>query len=135
MATCLMTGGISLRFWGNYQIHRDWRIGGVMRYRSGRPLNRFGAHTHPDGELDYGQTYYIQTAGADTREIPTMMSFCSLRVAEPGILPASATLDLNVVYSTQVGNADVEFRLDVFNVLDSQNPTEYFEDAEDGSPR
>ncbi|WP_317931200.1 TonB-dependent receptor [Halioxenophilus sp. WMMB6] len=114
-----------LKLWGTYQVMEDLRVGSVLTVRSGRPINKFGVG-HPDGDPDYGQTYY--TYNNDTGEYEFNPRGTN------GRTPTVTTIDLNVVYSTRFYESDVEVRLDVLNLLDADKVTEVYEDAEDGSP-
>lgn len=124
-----------IKVWGNVQLAPNLRMGMVGRYQSGRPLNQFGEHSHPSGSVEYGQTYYVrgdQIAGADTADDDTddVYEWIFTPRGAAGRTPDTINLDVNLVYNMTFGEADVEVRLDIFNLLNSVNATEIFEGAE-----
>jgi len=113
-----------LKIWGNYQAMENLRLGALFRYTSGRPRNKFGFHGHPDGDTDYGQTYYTLENG----------EYVFNPRGSQGRTSAVSSLDFNAVYNMTVAGGDLELRVDVFNVFNQDAETQVFEDAEDGAP-
>ncbi|GLS28102.1 TonB-dependent receptor [Marinibactrum halimedae] len=114
-----------LKVWGNYQWFETLRLGGVFTFQSGRPINRFGLG-HPDEDPSYGQTFYsFNNETGEYRFHPR---------GSQGRTPSITNIDFNMVYSTNLWGGDLELRLDIFNILDSEKPVQIYENSETGSP-
>lgn len=102
----------ALKAYGFYQINPEWRVGGNLYVSSGTPkvcLGQYGpGETDPVG---YGSAYH----------------WCGGQPSPPGSLgnmPWIRTLDLNVNYNPAWMKHDWNFNLAVFNVFNSQTPTQ-----------
>ena len=114
----------TFKIFGNYQATENVVLGLNMSLQSGRPINAFGVG-HPNGVPDYGDTFYLQDENGEYHKVPRGVMGRTSWVAK---------IDASLIYSTQVGDADLELRADVFNILDAHAETEVFEFAEDGTP-
>ncbi|BDX08503.1 TonB-dependent receptor [Planctobacterium marinum] len=109
---------------GSYAVTEDLVVGLTARYQSGRPRNATGYFpANEDSSFeDVIATYY----GA--------LSF--YRNGEPsprgswGNLPSTFSLDASAIYTTEIFDAEVSFRADVFNLFNSVNPVTVWERAE-----
>ncbi|MFC7300845.1 TonB-dependent receptor [Cognatiluteimonas weifangensis] len=128
----------SLKLFGSYDITDQWTVGANLLVQSGRPLNCFGVldrdptagyNPHP-----YGSSFMrCGTTGAGAIDDATVQRFPR---GTKGRLPWTSQLDLNVVYQPNWAEG-LQFKVDVFNVLNSQKVTSVIETAEDaasGSP-
>lgn len=109
--------------WGAYQLTENFRFGAVTTFATGRPINKLGVG-HPEG-VPYGATYYTYNPESDV--------FTFNPRGSAGKTSSIFKIDLNAVYTLALGASDIEFRLDVFNLLNSDNATEVFENAESGA--
>jgi len=100
-----------LRLRGAYAVTENLVVAANLRIESGRPKTIFGVD-HPDGRPSYGATYYIADGDGN---------FSRNTRGSDGETPWIATLDLNASYTMQIGDADVNFKMDIFNALDSHS--------------
>jgi len=98
-----------LRLRGAYAVTEDLTIAANLRLESGRPKNILGVD-HPGGRPAYGSTYYI---------VDSEGKFSKNTRGSAGETPWVATLDLNASYTMKISDADVNFKIDIFNALDS----------------
>jgi hypothetical protein len=127
----------SLKLFGNYELTDEWSVGANMLVQSGRPINCFGflggANTS-----HYGNSYFSCDPGPTglpgdgagnngTTVIPRGTS---------GRTPWTTSLDLNVAYKPSFVEG-LQFKVDVFNVLNSRDATSVNEFGEDaaGNPQ
>ena len=110
----------SIKLFGNYQITDEWSVGGNFLIQSGRPENCLGVLELPDGSFHpYGSSFF-RCNGVSTPR------------GTQGRLPWSRTLDLNVAYKPAFAKG-LQFKVDVFNVFNSQEVTSVNEQVEDPS--
>ena len=112
----------ALKIFASYSITEELIIGLNTRLTSGRPRNALGAGYYPDqSSYQYGDTYYV----GDTK-----FSRGSL-----GRTPWTATVDTNIKYD--LSNLDIfdsaYISLNIYNLFDASNVTNYQEIAEDGA--
>ena len=133
----------TLKLFGNYDITEEWAVGANLLVQSGRPLNCFGNFDrnplrpvvnpatgavtianytpHP-----YGSSFMQCSSIGDAR-------FDNSIVKRPrgtsGRLPWTSNIDLNVAYRPNWAEG-LQFKMDIFNVLDSQEVTSVNETAE-----
>ncbi|WP_426077248.1 TonB-dependent receptor [Janthinobacterium sp. PSPC3-1] len=115
-----------LKAFGYYEFTNEWSVGGNLLIQSGRPKTCLGTNPvadagedNPYGGPGYGAEYYF--CGG----VPTPRG--SL-----GRMPVEKRLDLNVAYKPAILKG-VEFKIDVFNVTNSQTATARQETYDDGS--
>jgi len=128
------------KIYGTYAITEDLSMGVNFNLESGRPMNAFGLghpdlySTDPDSayQLDYGKGYWIakDTGEVDENGIP-VYDWTQLSRGSMGRLPWTARLDLNLMYQTQLAGLETKFKIDVFNVLNSDTLSRVDEDLED----
>ena len=110
----------SLKVFGNYEFSDEWSLGGNLLVQSGRPLNCLGTLTLPSGALHpYGAAFMR----CDNKPVPR---------GTAGRLPWTTTFDVNVAYRPAFAKG-LQFKVDVFNLLNSQKVTSVSEIAEDGA--
>ena len=110
----------SLKVFGNYEFSDEWSMGGNLLVQSGRPLNCLGTLTLPSGALHpYGAAFMR----CDNKPVPR---------GTAGRLPWTTTFDVNVAYRPAFAKG-LQFKVDVFNLLNSQKVTSVSEIAEDGA--
>ena len=110
-----------LKLRGNYQLTENLLLGANVVYSSGRPINTFGVG-HPITNPDYGATYY--TLDAATGE------YTFRERGSGGETPSTTRVNLRAIYSMEFAGADVDFSLDIFNLLDADSGVEVFENFE-----
>jgi hypothetical protein len=99
-----------LKAYGYFQYTPEWRFGGTLIARTGRPKSCLGYN--PDGSdffynyLDYGRYYHY----CDGKPVPR---------GSVGRLPTDVQLSLNAAYLPRWAPG-LQIQLDVFNVLDKQ---------------
>lgn len=107
----------TIKAFGTYQFENGFRLGANYLWQSGRPLSCFGVHP---------TDVFAQAYGADS-------NFCNGEAIKRGSLgttPDIMTVDISGQYEMEVGNANLLFTLDIFNLFDSANPTVYNEFGE-----
>ena len=123
----------TLKMFGNWEMTDEWSVGASMLIQSGRPLNCFGVlDRNPGPGLSlhpYGSSFLrCGTTAAGATNDATV-------VARPrgtaGRLPWTSNLDLNVAYKPTWAEG-LQFKIDVFNVLNRQKVVSVSEIAEDG---
>lgn len=122
----------AFKIYGAYALNDMVRLGANFRLESGRPTNAFGI-SHPDGRPDYGDTYYVCTSACESAK-PVFHQFTR---GSYGSTPWTAQLDLSATLTTTIANSEVEFRADIFNVLNASGVTrvdEYAELGDQGKP-
>ena len=138
-----------LKLFGSYQVADEWRVGGNLLVKSGRPQNCFGVYPAdgPDQVAPlYGvASFYCGTANSS----PTLELEDGSVVANPDYEPSYGTgdfhprgtsgrtpwvtqLDLQVAYEPNWAEG-LALRVDVVNVFNSQKWTEVNEDFETDS--
>jgi hypothetical protein len=110
----------SLKLFGNYQINDEWSVGGNLLVQSGRPKNCLGVLEVAPGQFHpYGSSFFRCNG------VPTPRG-------TEGRLSWSKNIDLNVAYKPAFAKG-LLFKVDVFNVFDSQEVTAINEQVEDPS--
>lgn len=124
----------SLKLFGNYQISEEWSIGGNLLVQSGRPYNCIGVLDR-DPNRAPGEPPALPPPDGTYNPHPYGASFMRCNnIPVPrgtaGRLPWTTTFDLNVAYRPAFAKG-LQFKLDVFNLLDSQKTIAVNETAED----
>ncbi|WP_290569892.1 TonB-dependent receptor [Idiomarina sp.] len=122
----------TFKVYGSYALMEDFTVGANVNISSGRPLNAFGIG-HPDGVPVYGDTFYVcsSNCGADAEG---EANYTQMPRGTYGETEWSTRIDLNAQYTTMLGEFETNFRVDVFNVLNSAAVTRRYEFAESGGP-
>ena len=124
----------SLKLFGNYEITEEWSVGGNLLIQSGRPYNCIGVLDRdpnrapgdppslpaPDGTYNphpYGASFFR------CNNIPVPRGTA-------GRLPWTSTFDLNIAYRPSFAKG-LQFKVDVFNLFDTQKVVAVNEIAED----
>jgi hypothetical protein len=124
----------SLKLFGSYDVTDEWTVGANLLVQSGRPLNCFGVfdrdpgpgyNPHPYGSsfMRCGTTTLGGSDDATVKPFPR---------GTKGRLPWTSQLDLNVSYAPMWAKG-LMFKMDVFNVMNSQKVTSVIETAETAS--
>jgi hypothetical protein len=119
----------TLKLFGNYQITDEWSTGANILIQSGRPVNCLGVldrdPNRAPGTPPIEATYDPHPYGS------SFMRCNNLPVPRGtmGRLPWTHNLDLNVAYAPNWAEG-LQFKIDVFNVLNAQEVTSVNEQAE-----
>jgi hypothetical protein len=125
----------SFKIFGNYQVTDEWSVGANLIVQSGRPKNCLGdLDLNPaPGSGDnfdphpYGSSFFrcgTTTDGASGNVV-------AVPRGKAGRLPWTNSLDLNVAYAPQWA-VGLQFKVDIFNVLNNQKVIAIDEVAENG---
>ncbi|WP_140910212.1 TonB-dependent receptor [Cognatiluteimonas lumbrici] len=119
----------SLKLFGAYEVTDEWTLGGNLLVQSGRPLNCLGVLDTDPGE-DYAPHPY---GSSFMRCSPSGDATTDDSVAVPrgtkGRLPWTTQIDLSASYRP-MWMEGLQFKVDVFNILNSQKVTSVVETAE-----
>jgi len=118
----------SFKLFGNYDLTDEWSIGANVLIQSGRPINCFGVFDRdpdraagaPPGPGYNPHPYGSSFARCNNIPVPR---------GTAGRLPWTQNLDLNVAYRPAFVEG-LQFKMDIFNVLNSQKVTSVNEVAE-----
>ena len=128
----------SLKLFGNYEITDEWSVGANLLVQSGRPVNCIGIYGNDP--VNYRVAYFScdkAEPNAETTQTPGSRNngYTIIPRGSYGRLPWSQTLDLNIAYAPTWAKG-LEFKVDVFNVLNSRKVTSVNEAGETstGSP-
>jgi hypothetical protein len=119
----------SLKLFGNYEITDEWSVGANILVQSGRPVNCLGVldrdPNRAPGTPAIPATYNPHPYGS------SFMRCNNLPVPRgtAGRLPWTQNLDLNVAWAPNFVEG-LQFKIDVFNVFNSQEVTSVNEVAE-----
>jgi hypothetical protein len=106
-----------IKAFGFYSLTPEWGFGGNVFIASGRPKNCIGSYPTIDpatgqpnilGAQDYGNAYFFCKSAPSPR-------------GSAGELPWQSSVDLNVTFKPQP-LPGVSFKIDVFNVFNTQDP-------------
>ncbi|KAF1718268.1 Oar protein [Pseudoxanthomonas yeongjuensis] len=141
----------ALKVFGNYDVSEEWSVGGNLLVQTGRPINCLGvldqnpllpepAGTDPDGDGVFGESNYAPhpygsgfmrcSNSPDGASNDTTVSAVPRGTA--GRLPTTTTFDLNVAYRPSFAPG-LQFKMDVFNVFNSQKVIAVSDVAEDSA--
>ncbi|TWI06325.1 hypothetical protein IP90_00591 [Luteimonas cucumeris] len=113
----------SLKLFGNYDITDEWSVGANLLVQSGRPQNCLGIlDTDPGPDVaahPYGSSFFRCDGIATPR-------------GSYGRLAWSSNVDMNVAYRPAFAEG-LQFKMDIFNVLNSRKVTSVNEQVEDGT--
>jgi hypothetical protein len=118
----------SIKLFGNYTINDEWSVGANLLIQSGRPVNCIGvldrdparAPGAPPGPGYDPHPYDAAFMRCNNLPVPR---------GTAGRLPWTQNLDMNVAYAPSWA-AGLQFKIDVFNVFNSQKVTSVNELAE-----
>ena len=131
----------SLKLFGNYEINDQWSVGANLLVQSGRPVNCIGIYGNDP--VHYRNSYFSCDSGNPADNVdPTHPGNANngttiVPRGTAGRLPWSTTLDLNVSYAPAFADGKLKFKVDVFNVLNSDKATSIneFGETSTGSPQ
>ncbi|MEN8162604.1 MAG: TonB-dependent receptor [Acidobacteriota bacterium] len=103
----------NLKMFGAYAWDSGLQVGGNFYYASGRPINSFGVHPGHDG--GFAALYDAESFFTQGEAMPR--GCC-------GTTDDIFGIDGMVKYDFQLGNVDMNVRLDVFNLFDQSGVTE-----------
>jgi hypothetical protein len=119
----------SLKLFGAYELTEEWTVGANLLVQSGRPLNCLGVLDQDPSEgyapHPYGSSFMRCSPSGDA----TTDDSVPVPRGTRGRLPWTNSLDLNVAYAPNWAEG-LQFKVDVFNVLNSQKVTSVIETAE-----
>ena len=140
----------SLKLFGNWDISDQFSLGANLLVQSGRPLSCIGVYKGTDVS-HYGNIHFSCDLTKDPRGNPnpvvpgytptpgdgndTNNGDTIIGRGTYGRTPWTTNLDLNIAYKPNWAEG-LQFKVDVFNVLNSRKPASYNEVGEDaaGSP-
>jgi hypothetical protein len=146
----------SLKVFGNYEFSDEWSMGANLLVQSGRPINCFGTLDlnpalplyNADGTLVRNPNGTAKSTGFRGHPYGSSFMRCAINpregggiddaavIASPrgsrGRLPWTNSIDLNFAYNPNWMKG-LQFKLDIFNLLNNQKETSVNEIAEDGS--
>ena len=109
----------TIKVYGNYMFDNDIRVGANFIWQSGRPVGCFGEHPTDDFAAQYGNASF----------------YCGGEPVPRGAYGTTGdyiNLDLNAQYTYEIGEQELVFSFDLFNVLNSDAAVEINEvDNED----
>ncbi len=106
-----------VKVFGSYRIMEDLTAGVNFRWKSGRPKNAFGYHA-----TDVFASYYgAESFYKDGKLVPR---------GSLGTTPSNYSIDLSLQYMSDFMGAEVTWRADVFNLLNTRKVLEVNEIAE-----
>jgi hypothetical protein len=136
----------ALKLFGNYEITDEWSVGLNLLVQSGRPINCLGVlqpWPSSTGFHPYGSSFMrcgTTPAGQQPVDFNDLQGphypFAPRPRGTAGRLPWTNSIDLNVGYAPSWAPG-LMFKVDVFNVMNSQKVTsvsEVAEDADTGIP-
>ncbi|GHF81467.1 TonB-dependent receptor [Thalassotalea marina] len=112
------------KFFGSYNLTENFVVGWNSTLASGRPRSVVGGSywsDDPDLYGSYGDTYYVTQDDGTITYHPR---------GSNGTTPWTFKLDLSASYSFEFKGVDMKASLDIFNVLDSSQPTSYVDNYE-----
>ncbi|MCP1339976.1 TonB-dependent receptor [Idiomarina sp. M1R2S28] len=109
-----------LKLFGSYDLDENWTVGFNSSLSSGRPLSAFGKG-YPNKNANifggYGDTFYIADCVDDD------CTYDRIPRGTVGRTSWTFNIDASVAYNFTVSGVDMKASLDVFNVLNTQEPT------------
>lgn len=124
----------AFKVFGNYQLTDEWSVGGNLLIQSGRPQNCIG-FLGGTNTAHYGASYFSCDTGVTT--VPgdgtSNNGFTVVPRGSVGRNEWQRTLDLNVAYKPNWADGHLQFKVDVFNVLDEHAVTTVSEFGENGA--
>lgn len=113
----------ALKAYGYLELSPHWRIGGAFTALSGRPKNCFGYWPDPDLAHAYGSSYFScgvdAVTDADGNVVSPSTHHPTPRGSQ-GRLPWQYTVDVSAAWRPAFGRDKLEFKLDIFNLLNAQ---------------
>lgn len=109
----------SLKLFGNYEFSDEWSAGANLLVQSGRPVSCIGVYKGLDTSY-YGNIHFSCDPGvpdANGNNGDTILPRGTV-----GRTPWTSTLDLNVAYKPMWAKG-LQFKMDVFNILNSRKVT------------
>jgi len=130
----------ALKVFGNYDFSDQWSLGANVLVQTGRPINCLGVldrnPLEPVGTVTnynphpYGSGFMRCSSSENGASDDSTVSAVPRGTA--GRLPTTTTLDLNLAYRPTWASG-LQFKVDVFNVFNSQKVTAVSEVAEDSA--
>jgi outer membrane receptor for ferrienterochelin and colicin len=114
-----------------FAITDDFRVGLDVSYQSGRPINKFGMHPTDSFASQYGAFAFYHTVGEPDPDTGIYEVQAGYR-GEGGRTDDITTVNLNLTYDLHVMDQEITLRANVFNLLNAQGVTEYYEFADTG---
>lgn len=119
----------SLKLFGNYELSDEWAVGANVLVQSGRPVSCIGVYKGLDVS-HYGNIHFSCDPGT-----PDAIGNNGSTVVGRGTVgrtPWTSNLDLNVAYTPSFAEG-LQFKMDIFNVLDSGKAISVSEIGENAS--
>lgn len=124
----------TFKAFGSYAFNEEWSVGANVLVQSGRPINCLGVLDLDPGPgfspHPYGSSFMrcgtTEAGGVDDATV------IAVPRGTAGRLPWTRSLDLNVAYSPAFVEG-LRFKVDVFNVFNSQDVVSVIDQAENGT--
>ena len=124
----------SFKLFGNYELTDEWSIGANLLVQSGRPKNCFG-FLGGSNTAHYQNGYF--SCGTGVANLPGdgagNNGFDIVPRGSRGRTEWSRTVDLNVAYKPNWADGHLQFKADVFNVLNEHAVTTVVEQGENAA--
>jgi hypothetical protein len=114
---------------GSYGFAEGWRIGATLDAQSGRPISAFGTGNPFDGTAYH--SLFICTAACDSEADAQYQLF---KRGSQGRTPWTFDLSANVTWQHQFGPADMQVKLSVYNILNTERVLEVNEELDSTNP-
>ena len=119
----------SLKLFGNYEFTDEWSVGANLMVQSGRPESCYGVYrglnTSFYGNIHFSCDTGVPTSGGNNGE--TIVPRGTV-----GRTPWTTSFDLNVAYKPGWAEG-LQFKVDVFNLLNNRKPIAVNEQGEDAA--
>ena len=119
----------SLKLFGNYEFTDEWSVGANLMVQSGRPESCYGVYRGLNTSF-YGNIHFSCDTGA-----PTSGGNNGETIVPRGTVgrtPWTTSFDLNVAYKPGWAEG-LQFKVDVFNLLNNRKPIAVNEQGEDAA--
>jgi hypothetical protein len=113
-----------IKAFGFYDVNPEWTVGANLTIASGRPKGCLGESPNPGDSPDYGVEHWCFGSPDYTTNVPAPRGTM-------GRMPWEKTLDMNVVYKPAMLQG-LSFKVDVFNVFNTQSPVKRYEQYNSG---
>jgi len=120
-----------IKAYGFFQLTPEWRFGATAIISSGRPLSCFSYYPTADAGLYNGAYYHFcglagtGTSPSDPDYVAPSSDYHFSPRGTAGTTPWTYTVNLNATYIPSWANSNLQFSLDVLNVLNQQRPQWY----------
>jgi hypothetical protein len=123
----------TFKLFGVYQLNDEWRLGGSFLLQSGRPRNCNGFIPLTDSSVGIDSDYLALYAGSSFYCPDENGDLVLTHRGQFGRTPWTYNLDASIGYTPEWAGKKLTLEARVFNLLNTQRVTEYYETAQGGS--